>query len=492
MAKGVQISDRIDVQSILQTAIAPQQGFAKNVFIIDSDEIPVDRRVIEVTRNDYADKLDSSGLPYAYAQTHFSQKRTPDSLLIAKWAKAASNTYTVLGSAWEQDHTVWKTITDGTFQVFEVGTPTTLDEITDVDLSGITALDQIPDVLNAKLAALAGPNVSGLDTAEFSIDVFGRLVLTMPNTGASAERVNIAPVSPAAGTDLATLMDYTESTPVLGLDAETITDAIDAIMSKDNTGYFVTAKFDNTKATKATEIAAFCAKIESMEKIGVVMADDPLIMDPADTTNIFAQMRALGYKRTAGIYFESIASRETDFPDSAGLGAVMPAIEGTTKFCQEALVGVGVSGYIDPLTKSESDGVNENGGNVVESVGGSTYWFDGLTFGGEEIRIMLGRDWFVTRVREDIFNYTINQPLTAFDNETLTAIGGFIRNRGEQAIRRRIGVDTAERPFTVSMPDEDDFTAAERATHEMETLEVFQLYLNSAVNEYKITGLWTL
>jgi len=367
-----------------------------------------------------------------------------------------------------------------------------LDDVTGVDFSGITAISQIPAVLNLKLAALSSPTITGLDTAEFSIDAFGRLVLTMPTTGAAAVTVDIGPLVTPAGTDIAVEMDYTNALTVAGLDAETITAAIDAIEAKDTTGYFITAKFSDVKATKETQITAFCAKIESMEKLGVFLTDDVLCLDSADTTNILYAMKALSYKRTMGIYYESIALRPTTFPDSAGLGAVIPATEGTTKFCQEALVGVGVSGYADPLSKAESDAVNGHGGVVVELVGGSTYWFDGLTVGGEEMRIMMGRDWFVTRIREDIFNYTIQQPLTSFDNETLTATAGFITNRGEQGIARRILVDTVARPFTVNMPDEDDFTQAERASHVMTTTDVFRAYLNSAVNEYSIIGTWTI
>lgn len=490
MAKAVQIEDRVNVQALLQTSVAAQVGFGKNVFIIDSDEVPTDRRVLEVTRSDYATTLDSSGQPYAYAATHFSQKRTPDSLLIGRWAQAAANTFTVAGSAWTQILATWVAITDGTFKVFEVDTPANSDDITGLDFSGMTALSQLPAVLNAALAALVGPTITGLDTAEFSIDAYGRLVLTMPTTGASAVTVNIG--VQGTGTDVATLMDYTNATPVAGLDAETITAAIDAIEAKDTTGYFVTAKFSDVKATKEAQIALFCAKIESMTKLGIFLTDDVLCLDSADTTNIIYTMAALGYKRTLGLYYESIALRPTIFPDAAALGAVISAAEGTVKFGQEALVGVGVSGYVDSLSNSETDAVIGHGGNVIELVGGVTYLFNGLTLGGEEMRIMMGRDWFVTRIGEDIFNYTIQQPITAFDNETLTAIAGFITERGTMAITRRILVDTVERPFTVNMPDEDDFTQAERASHVMTTKDVFQAYLNSAVNEYVLTGTWTI
>jgi len=492
MAKSVQIEDRVNVQAILQTSVAAQIGFGKNVFIIDSLEVPVDRRVVEVTRSDYATTLDSTGQPYAYAATHFSQKRTADYLLIGRWAQAASAVYLNLGASWTQTLATWTAISDGTFTVYDVGTPTTLDDITAVDCSGITALDQLPAVLNLKLAALSSPSVTGLDTAEFSIDVFGRLVLTMPGTGASALTVNIKPNAPAAGTDLAVLMDYTEAVPVAGLDAETITEAIDAIDAKDNTGYFITAKFSDVKATKEAQITLFCAKIESMNRLGAFLTDDVLCIDSGDTTNIIAVMSALGYRRTTGLYYESLALRPTIFPDSAMLGAVIPAAEGTVKFAQEALVGVGTSGYVDALSDAETNAVLGHGGNVIELVGGVTYQFSGLTLSGDEMRIMMGRDWWTTRVREDIFNYTIQQPITAFDNETLTAIAGFITDRGETAITRRILVDTVERPFVVNLPDEDDFTQAELDSHKLTAVDAFKGYINAAINEYLITGTWTL
>ena len=492
MAKAVQIADRVDVQAILQTSTVAQVGFGKNLFIIDSDEIPVDRRVYEVTKNDYADELSSSGLPYAYAQTHFSQKRTPDSLQIGRWAKTASETYLNLGGGYTQTLATWTAITDGSFTVYEVDTPATLDDITGLNFSGMTDISQLPGIIETALQAVAVPNVSGLDTATVFFDVFGRLTIKMPNTGASAATINIKPVSPASGTDISTLLDYTNGVPVAGLDAETITDAIDAIQAKDNTGYFITAKFDDTKSTKNAEILAFAAKIESQEKLGVVLSDDILMLDTADTTNIGYQLKALNYKRTLGLYYESISSRPTMFPDSAGLGAVISATEGTVKFCQEELTGVNVSGYADPLSSAETEAVRGHGFNVVESVGGLLGWFDGLTVGGEEMRIMFGRDWFVTRIREAIWNYTFQQSLTAFDNETLSALTGFVQDIGNEAITRRIIVDTVERPFTVNFPDEDDFTQAERATHKLTATDVFQAYLNSAVNEYQIIGTWTI
>jgi hypothetical protein len=105
---------------------------------------------------------------------------------------------------------------------------------------------------------------------------------------------------------------------------------------------------------------------------------------------------------------------------------------------------------------------------------------------------MLGRDWFVARNREDIFTYQIQTNLAAFDNITLTAVEEIIRKHGNEAIDRRIIVNTPERPFTVTLPDADSFDQATRATHELVVLDAFQGYLNVAIHDYRIVGTWTL
>jgi len=143
------------------------------------------------------------------------------------------------------------------------------------------------------------------------------------------------------------------------------------------------------------------------------------------------------------------------------------------------------------LTTSERIALKAKGWNWIETVG-ETYLYDGITFGGEEKRIMLGRDWFVSRIMEDIFTDQLNSPLNAFDNETLTKIEGFIRTRGEQAITRRILVNTPDRPFTVNLPDADDITAEERQSHKLTQYDVFKGYINSAINDYQIVGTWAI
>jgi len=492
MALGVQITDRVDVQALLQTAVVVPASLRKAVYFIDTDEIPLDRRYVEVTKSDFADTLLSTGYPYAFANLHFQQKRVAASLQIARWAQTASNPYWVAGDH-ETTLATWTAITDGSIRVVDVDTPANEDDVTAIDFSSMTNISQLPTVLTNAVQAVVAPNVVGLDTAVWSYDVYGRLVMTMPGTGAAAVYVTMEAVSPASGTDISTLLDTTNETAVEGVDAESIGDAIDALRAVDDTGVFYTAKFTTaTDEARATEMTAMASKVEAIPKFAVVTADDTDIKNSSVDTDIFSDLQALGYKRTMGIYYENISDRSKMIPEAAVLGCVIPGEEGSISFAQEDLTGVTESGYTASLSKTLTDVVTGKGGNVIEAVAGFTYLYDGLTFGGEELRIMVGRDWFTNTIASAAFSYQMNQPLTAFDNVTITAIANIVLETGEEAIRRRILVNTVERPFTVTPPDADDFTQAERASHYMQLPDFFQGYLNSSVTDYQIIGTWTI
>jgi hypothetical protein len=86
----------------------------------------------------------------------------------------------------------------------------------------------------------------------------------------------------------------------------------------------------------------------------------------------------------------------------------------------------------------------------------------------------------------------LNDPLHAFDNPTLTKVENRIRAAGAEAIARGILLDTEEFPWTVTIPDADSFSSADRATHTMTITDAFLGYLNSAVNDYGISGTWSI
>jgi hypothetical protein len=477
-----EIVDHIDFQTLLQTATLTRASFGIGLFLVDDEQIPIDVRFRYTTKNSKADDFTSGTVPRDYADVYFQQSIVAESLMVGRWAKVATNPLFVCGPAYEKDYLVWKAVTDGTFTVQDNTTPTPLeDDLTGVTFVAITALSQVADVLTAAIQAIGAPNITGLDTSEFEFDSLGRLVLKMSTSGAAAKSVTIIPEG--TGTDLsAAFMDATNGSSVAGIDAEEPTDAKAAIQAIDNSFYNIQIRGESDAQQEA-----LAANVESDEKLLDLFITAAAAKDPGSTTDVPYKLKALSYTRTFCIYSE----KTTEYPDAAAAGNFLPAKEGTKQFEWKGLVGVTDSGDPNPLDLAARTALKNKNCSYLEALGNIVILYNGLSAGGIEKRIMLGRDWFNARNREDIFLYQTTVDLAAFDNETLAALEEIIKKNMDEAIDRRIGVNTASRPATVSFPDADDISQAERDSHKLEQFNVFQMYLNSAIHDYKIVGVWT-
>lgn len=474
-----EIVDHVDVQAILQTAQALAKGFGVQLFIVDDPQIPIDVRFRYTTKASKNEDFTEGSHPREYANVFFGQKRVAEELMIGRWASAATSPFFVCGPGYEQDFAVWELIGDGSIGFQD--SSSNVDVLTALDFDGVTALSQVLTILNAALAALVAPNIAGLDSAEFVIDSLGRLTLQMQTTGATAPTVSIIP--DGTGTDLSTLFDVTNGSAVAGVDAESPTEAVTAISEIDNSWYNL-----HERGCSDAQQVAVGTYIESLEKLCDLVLTDADAKNPAVSTDVGSQLQALTTRRTMCIYTE-----HTDqYPDAAVAGAVLPAQEGTVNFAHEQLALVTDSGLTKPLTKGERNALNDKNICWIQNVGGIVEMYDGITAGNEEKRIMLGRDWYVARIREAIFSDLVNDPLHAFDNPTMSKVESRIREVSNEALARAIIVDTPARPLTITIPDADTFTSAERASHKAEIFDAFKCYINSAINDYLIVGTWTL
>lgn len=473
------IQDHIDFQTLLQTAVAPRQSFGLNCFLVDDEQIPIDARYLIVTPTSWDDDLDSGTDPYDYANAYFGQSIKAEQLMLGRWASANTNPLFICGSGYEKSFAVWAAETTASFAVTD-GTNT--DDITGLTFAGITALEQILAILDAGLAAVGAPTVTGLNTFSFEFDTLGRLVLRSSQSGVAADSIWIT--TAGSGSDISEpLMDASNGTVIAGLDAEDPEDALQAISAINDSYYAVT-----NRGASAAQQLALSTYIQAQEKLLVLAITDANAKDPLSTTDVPYQLQQLTHRRTLCIYTE----HTDEFPDAAALGNFLPAEEGSKQIEWQALALVSDSGNPTPLIPTARQALINKNCSAIETVSGITYLYDGLTSGNVEFRIMLARDWFVARNREDIFTYQIQTPLAAFDNETLTALESIIWKNANEAIDRRILVNTPERPFTVTLPDADDIDQATRATHKLTVLDAFSGYLNSAIHDYRIVGTWTI
>lgn len=474
-----QIVDHVDFQTLLQTAVAPRKTFGIQLLLVDDEQIPIDQRLRYTTPTGWDDEYNSGTVPYDYANVFFGQALKAESLMFGRWASAATNPLFVCGPGYEKDYLIWAAETAGSFAVTD-GTNT--DDIVGLTFAGVTALDQILAILNAGLAAVAVPTVLGLNTFTFEFDSPGRLVLRSSQTGAAAASISIT--TAASGSDMSVpLMDAPNGSSVAGLDAETPAEAMAAISAIDDSYYNV-----HIRGADEAEKEALAVYVEAQEKLLDLVTADPNCIDPASVNDLAFNLFTLNTKRTLVIYSE----HTDEYPDAAAAGRFLPEQEGTFQFEWQDLALISDSGLTAPLGKTARTALKDKNCTHVERIAPITMLYNGLTSGGVEKRIMLGRDWFVARNREDIFTFQVNAKLAAFDNPTLNAIEGIILSNGQEAIRRKILINTPERPFTVTLPDADDIGQAERGTYELVVYDAFQGYLNVAIHDYKIVGTWTL
>jgi len=479
-----QINDHVSVSAILQTAVAPAMGFGTTLHLIDDDDIPIDQMYRLTDQSSYADDYDVGSDVYNYCIAYFSQKRVPSQLMLGRVILADSSPYYIIPN-YNSDYAEWGSISDGAIKIVSGANEDTLSEL---DFDGCTSMTQVIIALNEGLGALIDPNITGLENAVFSIDSMGRLILTMPNAGSSAVAISSIE-SPDTGTNL-TGEDYLniddDCKSVLGQNEESPVDAITRIKQYTTDFYIITERGCNS----ANQLI-LAQWVETQEHLLFLVTTDDDAYDATKGTDIGYLVKELSLKRTTVIYTDD----SDEYPDSAVIGCVIPADEGSTSFAYEVLAQITESmesGGTVKLSLTDKTALEDKGYCYIETIGDNTYLYDGITCGGEEIRIMLGRDWFVARIRELIFTSMLNEPLHAFDADTFAIVECAIRTIGDEAIARKIIVNTQARPFTVTMPDPDDISTATRASHEFDETDIFEAYLNSAVNDYSITGTWSI
>jgi hypothetical protein len=478
------ISDHVSITATLQTATSPVASFDQLFLAADTADVPHDQRYITTTKSAYTDDLTSGTDAYNFASEFFAQDRTADSLSIGFWAETAQENFVVCP---DLSTTVASWNLKGATAYYKLTENVTTEEMT---VSGLDADTTMVEVLAALNASLAGTFAA----YAWSVDPLGRYILTSDNTGASAATVTIT--AGTTGTDVSDLIGISTSYHVAGLDAETPAQALTAISDIYDDYYFVCYRGSNgTGSGAAVEQLALSTAVQSLNKMLVLVSTDANCkLASGDTSSIAYGTSNADHKRTMVIFTE----HTTDFVDGAIQGLIIPADEGTVNWAWEPLTGVNESGLAgdgstaEPLTNTERTALEAKNCNWLERISGSTFLYPGITADDIEMRLMVGRDWFVFGIQGDIFADMLNSNLNAFDNATLAKFEGIVREWLDVALERRIIVDTEDRPITVDFPDADDFTAAQRASHTMTLSDVFTAYLNSAVNDVTITGTFVI
>lgn len=460
------IRDHIDVQVVLNSPVAPQASFGVGLFLSDDAQIPVDQKYIVVTALDF-DMLDPSSNSYKYALAYFGQKRTPAKLVIGRVVETASLPYFASGPSREKDLADLILIDDGKISVSD---GTTTDDLTGIDFSSMTDPDQIVEVMNDALV-LAGSTVTA------SLDLLDRVVFTTSLPAGEVELSLLAGV----GTDLMPIFDAANGVTQAAVASQTLASAVIALRNM-GIGFW---NINIRSSATVDELVAFAQWVETQKMFVDFVVTDPNAESIGATSDLGFKIKELGLDRSMVIY-----TQRSDFPDAAANGCVLPAKEGTTSFAWEELKSVADSGKTEPLSQTVRGVLKSKGYVWIETIESNTILYDGITSGNEEKRIILGKDWYEFVIQSRIFLMQLSSPLMSFDNETMTKLEGVIKTVSDEAVARKIIVDTAKRPLTVNLPDADDIPEEQRKAHKFIELNAFEAWVNSAINDYKIVGVW--
>lgn len=279
--------------------------------------------------------------------------------------------------------------------------------------------------------------------------------------------------------------------------SETMEDALDDAISLGAVWYFQTyIGVDDTIISDQVTLINYGESFEDRLQT-FVMTQDVDAYDLVSITDVGYLARSTTKNRATCIYHPAsitlvggVVDTSAERPDAAILGRMSTTEEGAAQWDYQPLSFVTDSN----LSATQQNSLQTKGYNFAETFKNTvfTHLFRGRTCTDREIRIQWGADWHDVSVETGLANYAFQNDLMAFDDDTFADVEGILYYWKNLTLSRRIIVDTKERPAFIGLPDPDTLDATTRASGVANFANVYQYYLNSAVDEWKITGNWRL
>lgn len=241
---------------------------------------------------------------YLAAQRYFSQVPAPTQLYIGRWAKTATAGLLRGGtlSAAQQALANFTAIANGGFKINFDGAGVT--NVTGINLTGAANLNAVAALIQTALRAI-GTGGFSLSTVTWNAATSQFLIASGTTGAASTASATIAPI---AGTDLGPLMNLTAGTMtylVAGIAAESAVASATVFDTQVTTPWYGLAFAVPAADISTSDYLAIAAYIEgspvSSGNAHLFFVSDnaaAAIVSP-DTTSIGAQLKVLGYNRSA-------------------------------------------------------------------------------------------------------------------------------------------------------------------------------------------------
>ena len=144
----------------------------------------------------------------------------------------------------------------------------------------------------------------------------------------------------------------------------------------------------------ASDILQIAAYIETQLLVYVTATADANVLTNG-AGNVMATLMGFSYDRTMILYS---AQANTNGPDGAWMGYMLPTTPGTGNWAMKTLIGV----TPDNLNPTQIGNIMSNNGNVYVNVGGNGCTLDGITPGGEYFDVAIFLDWLSSTIQSNI------------------------------------------------------------------------------------------
>jgi hypothetical protein len=402
----------VQVDISRETSFPSARDFGSFNFVGKSGRIPISQRIRSYNNlAGVAAEFDTSTEEYKAAQQWFSTGVTPipNLLYISRWVNVDVPSQ-LRGGVPLLDVEEWTLVDDGSFRINIDGT---LANVTGLDFSLVTTLNGVASVIQAGLVAAGFVGSTCVFDSKFQ-----QFWITSGVSGSVSSMSYLTTATASVGTDISGLTgpgDYINGRSGFafsldqGLDAETITAALDAIDDKNDTWYgFAFDKLvrDDANAKEASIWA------ESKIKLFFTTTNDANVLVASATTDIAYFLKSQNRVRTVVFYHQdSNLYPEVAF---ASRGFVLDAGSETWKF--KRLSGISVS----PLTQPQFASAVGKNCNVFVEFGGTGITAEGVVAVGEFIDIIRGVDWQKNTMQINVYNILLTPPKVPFSDAGVT------------------------------------------------------------------------
>lgn len=339
------------------------------------------------------------------ANSYFSQQPKPTSFVVSVRADSAVAAELRGGSV--ADTTVnlssFTAISDGSFTISIDGAS---QDITGLDFSSDTTMDEVATTIETALQAIA----SGGYTAATCTHDGNRFFINSGTTGASSTISFLTAVSPAAGTDISSLLQMRqgEATKADGLDPETITESLNAIEAANDNWYgliFTKEIRDGANINGEDAVEAAAAWIQARVKVFFNTTNDLDVLDSVTTTDIASVLNAGTFTRT----MTTFSSSADQYPSASVAGRAFtvdfsqPDSTLTLKFKQ--LPGI----TVEDLSTNQKAILDSKRANAFFLVGDGGIFAESYMAGDFFFDEIHGVDWLTDAVQTEVYGYLLSR-----------------------------------------------------------------------------------